>query len=235
MRKMPRSVDAIVGEQVHRWTLEQQGRRRAAEEVKRTRPVLAISRQFGALGAALARQVASALHYSFWDRDLLGAICTNSGTTEQILNSVDERRRNGIAELVALFADGDAVSSQEYHVELARVVHTIASHGNAVIVGRGAQYLLEPDVVLRVRAVCELTKRIKGLMGRSDMTEDEARRLVKATDADRRRFIRQHFDRDCDDPIEYDLVINTGRVPLHMATDMIVAACRARFGSEIPG
>ena len=230
MTKIPRGVDAIVDQQVRRWTMEEQARKRAVQEAKKPRPVIAVSREFGALGAALARSVAQALQYSFWDREILAEIANNSDIKEQVVNSLDEHRRDAIVEMVSVFGAGRTATAEDYHAGLARVVHTIAAHGNAVIVGRGAQYLLDPDATLRVRAVCELDKRIKGVMQRSDLGEDQARKLIATTDRDRRQFIREHFDQDCDDPTAYDLVLNTGRLPLHVATDIVVAASRARYG-----
>lgn len=233
MKKSPRSLDAIIEQQVRRWELAQQARRRADQAAKQVHPVIAVSRQFGSRGAALARKVADALELSFWDRELLNAISENRDATEQIANTLDEHRRDAIIEMVAVFGAHRPVTAEDYHQRLARVVHTIADHGDAVIVGRGAQYFLKADTTLRVRAVGAPDARIKGLMTRRAISESEARKLIKSTDADRHQFIREHFDRDSNEPTEYDLIVNTGTLPLQVAADAVVAAYRARFGAQV--
>jgi cytidylate kinase len=125
------------------------------------------------------------------------------------------------------------LSASDYFRELARVVHTIASHGGAVIIGRGVAFMLDPASALRVRTVCPVDLRARGIAERSGVTEAQARAEIESIDADRRAFVRDHYGRDTDDPAAYDLLVNTGTMSLEQCAELVACAYRARFGDII--
>jgi len=49
---------------------------------------------------------------------------------------------------------------------------------------------------------------------------------VKGEDAARRRFLKQHFDADINDPERYDIVINTDHLEDDAVVEMLAAAIR---------
>jgi cytidylate kinase len=53
---------------------------------------------------------------------------------------------------------------------------------------------------------------------------------LKRTDKNRARYQREYYDRDWDDPANYDMVLNTGRLLFDGATSVIVARARERWG-----
>ncbi len=229
MPKLPRAIHAIVDEQVRRWNAERLSR--AKDVPPRHWPVVVVSRQYGAQGAALARLVADGLSFPLWDREILHEIAQHSGALETLFASLDEHRRHGVIETISGLGPGPHVSASGYRVALLRVLHTLGAHGGAVIVGRGAQFVLGPDHALRVRAVAPLEERVRGLARRRGLSELEARQDVATIETERRNFIRDLFGRDDDEPAAYDLVVNTATVPLARAAALVLEAYRARFGS----
>ena len=107
-----------------------------------------------------------------------------------------------------------------------QVISTIGKHGRAVIVGRGAHVILPVEKILRVRVVCPLPHRIKNIARRLNVSDAEARKIVLKTDADRRSFIRKYFYIDASDPLNYDVVINTGRISYDTAVESIIAGLK---------
>ena len=227
MMRKSRSPQELVDYQVRKWAQEQS--RRSSDPVPR--PVITVSRQYGALGAQLGRLVADRLGYEFWDREILNEIARHAKMPTTLFESLDERRKGLVSQLIAVFDEKHQVSAGDYMRQLLRVLHTIALHGNAVIVGRGAQYVLEPDSTLRIRTVGGLDQRVAGLVERTGVSETEARDLCARTDRERQQFIRAHYDRDLEDPSGYDLIVNTSTCSLEVAADIVIAAMRARFGS----
>ena len=53
-----------------------------------------------------------------------------------------------------------------------------------------------------------------------------AKKFVKGEDAARRRFLKQHFDADINDPERYDIVINTDHIEDDAVVEMLAAAVR---------
>lgn len=226
MQRTPRSVDAIVEQQVQKWLQERQ---RNHAQRPRPAPVIAVSRQYGALGAELAKLAAEKMGFSFWDQEILHQIAKHAHVSERMVAAFDEHHRLSLVETVRSMMQGGPLSSSEYFRELARVIHSIAAHGAAVLVGRGVQFMLRSESVLRVRVVCPLDRRVQGLARRRGISEAAARAEIETVDADRHAFIMDHYGRDVEDPLAYDLVINTGAVPIEGGASMIAVAYEARF------
>src|SRR5687768_14800012 len=109
MQRAPRSVDAIVEQQVQKWLQE----RKAAPPAR----VKAGSR----LGAHDARH----------------EIARGGQGSERVVAALDEHHRASVVETVRSMMRMGPLSASEYFHELARLVHSIAAHGSAVLVGRG--------------------------------------------------------------------------------------------------
>jgi cytidylate kinase len=227
MERSPRSVESIVEEQVKRWQAAR-AERAAASAIPP--PVVAVSRQYGARGAAVAHLIAERLGYTYWNREIVDEIARHAHVSDLLVRAFDEHHRAAIVEAVRSVTVGGALSGSEYFRELAHVVHGIAMHGRAVLVGRGIQFLLDPARALRVRVVAPVEVRVAGLVERRGFTEAGARAELARVDADRRAFVRDHYGRDVDDPAAYDVQVNTGTFSIERAADVIVVAFRGRFG-----
>ncbi len=226
---MPVSVQDLVERRVQQWMAEQ--RRRSSERPvpEPPRAVITISRQAGTDGTELARAVAEALGFQLWDQELVQRIAERTGAPEVLLRAVDERSRNVIEELLAGILMGDVATEGEYLAQLMRVVHALAHHGDAVIVGRGAQFVLAPESALRVRLVAPVGVRLRKLATSRKLSDAAAQSELEKIDRERLHFVRHHYHRDASDPSAYDLVVNVGSISASAAVEVIVAAYRAKF------
>jgi cytidylate kinase len=180
----------------------------------------------------VARAAAGRLGFNCWDQELMHAIAEHAHLPETMFQSLDEHRRDTISELISIFGPTHKPTMSDYMRELLRVIHTVSAHGSAIIVGRGAQYVLSAEEALRVRIVCPLEMRVHGLAQRNDMSESAARNEIERVEADRREFIRQNYHTDIADSSAYDLVINTGHLSVEVAADLLASAYWARFSLE---
>jgi cytidylate kinase-like protein len=227
-KQLPHSIEALVEQQVRRWRLQQAERKK--EEAK-ARPVIVVSREFGAQGALVGKLAADTLGFSFWDQELVHAIAERSGVSETLVETLDEHARSALDDLLAASLLGDRGTEYAYVRELHRVVHTIQRHGGAVIIGRGAQFILKPNECLRVRVIGPLSDRVAGYAAREKIPPAEAEAKVRAVEKDRRTFMRQTFAADVADPSHYDITLNMAALSVEGAASVIVAAYRARFGN----
>jgi len=53
--------------------------------------------------------------------------------------------------------------------------------------------------------------------------------MIKETDHARRRYLRRYFDADPNDPLLYDLVLNTGRLGFVRTTELIAQAAMRHY------
>ena len=224
----PKTAQKLVEEQVRRWQLDSESRKGAKPPAPW--PVITISREFGALGAATGRLVAEKLGFSFWDQEIVHAIVEHTGAQEALLASLDERTRNLIEDFFnenLVGAEGTAV---DYVRQVARVVRTIERHGGAVIIGRGAQFILSPDTTLRVRVICPEALRVARFAERERLDKHDAERQVRRVDRERQIFHKRHYGQEVGDPHHYDLVLNTGWSTHEAAAEVVIGAYRAKFG-----
>jgi hypothetical protein len=222
-----RSIEGIVEEQVKRWQLERQRRPAAEPQVATT---ITVSRQYGARGGDLARSLADRLGFQCWDQELVHDMASHARVPDALIASLDEHRATAIGEALAFFAPGK-LTTGDYRRELLRVIHTLGAHGGAVIVGRGAHYVLPPASTLRIRVVAPLSARVATIAQRQGIPEAAARTEIDRIDTERADFMRQQYDRDITDPTHFDLLLNTATLTLDQATEIAAAAHRTRFGT----
>ena len=99
-----------------------------------------------------------------------------------------------------------------------------------MIVGRGANWFLDPSFGLRVRVVAEFERRVAWVAEHLELSESEARARTLEQDNQRRSFIRKYFGRDIDDPLGYDLVVNLGDIGVDNAIQLVLQALRLKLG-----
>ncbi|MBC7287890.1 MAG: cytidylate kinase-like family protein [Armatimonadetes bacterium] len=207
-----------------RWNVD----RRVAERFWRDeqrRPVrgdlITISRQAGSGGKTIARIVAAELGYTVYDKEIIDKLADLLGTDPRKVERVDEQAPPMVIEILQAALDRTP-SSASYLRRLREVTKQIAARGKAIILGRGGACLLPES--LRVRVVAPFETRVARVAELQGLSESDARRLVAESDAARKAFGRRHFRCDIDDPALYDLTINTERISLEHAAEMIITA-----------
>lgn len=221
-------VDDIVDRQVRLW--EARGRAAEDERVAQRppyRPVVALSRQAGCGGFAVAQRVADLLGFPVFDREILSYIARRGHYLETMLAAVDERGRNWIEDSVRTLFNTQQVSRSEYMEVLTRTVFAISSQQGAVIVGRAADRILPRERRLAVRLVAPESWRAAQLGAERNLPPQAAVEAVRTADEERRRFIRDEFDADIDDATAYDLVLNAARFSQDALASIVTAAYRA--------
>lgn len=200
-------------------------------------PVVTISRQFGAGGSSVAAIVADDLRADVVDKKLIEEVASRLEMQPSEVEAASERPRTLLERLVRSFSTlepgiGAAWTppypdpffdprSEIIHLT-EEVIREVAGSGNAVIVGRGAGFVLAGTPgVFRVFLRAPEDIRVKVLMERFNLNQSEARRKMHETDSNRAAYIKQLYGHDWCDPDEYDLIVNTGRLSYQAAADMI--------------
>lgn len=191
--------------------------------------VVALSRQAGSRGEEIAAGAAQELAYRLIDREIVDYLASTARVRRRLVEGLDERTRFSLEDWVSALLTHQAFDQTAYLHHLAVVLASIAMHGRAVVVGRGAVYLLTSPFVYRVRVIAPLGQRIENVAREHNLNLRQARDYVLRTDRQRDAFVRAHFRRLPNDPLDYDLTINTAAVG---PTEGIAAACagvRARI------
>jgi cytidylate kinase len=185
---------------------------------------IAVSRETGTYGAAIAREVANRLGWPLYDRELLQRIADDMGVRGTLLESVDERQVGWVSECLGSLFAVPGVNQFAYVRQLVETLLSLAVHGKCVIVGRGASVVLPRATTLRVRLIAPLDYRIDAVQREQSITFKEAAARVESTDRERNRFVRDHFQTDPLDPANYDLILNAARFSAGECADLVIAA-----------
>ena len=227
-------IDKLTSKQVGLWEVRkklQQGAKEGEFREPYERGYITISREAGSLGNAVAARLAEKLGWQIFDKEIVEYIATTAHVRKSVIESFDEKKQDEIKTWVQTIIDSDTLSPDRYLGHLMRVIFTIAEHGRAIILGRGANFFLDPQKGLRVKIAAPLELRLIQIMHEMKLTRKEAQRYLAEQDNSRLAYIRRYFHRDADDPLFYDLVINTEFMPLEAVVDAIIAALKTKLGA----
>ncbi|MEN6372514.1 MAG: cytidylate kinase-like family protein [Armatimonadota bacterium] len=191
-------------------------------------PVITISRQLGSGGRLVAGRLAERLGWSLWDKDLVDAIAKNADVSHRIVADFDEKTISEIDILARTIAGEKEIGRFYYGHHLARVILAVARHGNAIILGRGANFLLTGALNVRIVASEEL--RIQSLMKYGEMSREEALDRIHESDRERAEFIRRLYNKDIEDTLAYDLVITLDELGIEGVAEIILVALQVKNG-----
>lgn len=195
----------------------------------------------------MARRVAAALGWRVVDNELVEEVAARAGIPstdvaerEERVPSFAERLARTLAastpELFPATVPGGTVPRLE-EVDLVKITETVvaevAAKGRVVLVGRAAPAVLERERdSLHVQLVAPRLHRIQAAIERLGVEPQKAAEIVDETDTMRARYLRQFYQRDWRDPVNYHMVLNTGVLGLGGATEVIVAEARRRGWGE---
>ncbi|MBM4437915.1 MAG: cytidylate kinase-like family protein [Actinobacteria bacterium] len=207
--------------------------------------IVTVSRQLGSGEFEFSTQLAERLGYRLIDRQLLERAAEELDVPIQAIEAIDEQpspplevriaRRilSGATERVPLLWEEIAkpeLSAGAVRSFLPVVIHELAAQDNLLFVGRGAGFVLaeRPDVC-RFHLIAPIADRVLRVRRLFNVEAAEARRVIDRTDRARGRFIRETFGADWSNPLNYDVVFNTGVLGIAAAVEAAAAAVHRRI------
>jgi hypothetical protein len=227
---MTTTMTEIVERQVHDWERRCSGPEALATFPRHQQPVITISSAYGSHGQEIGRIAAGLLGFELYDRQLVERIATTAHTRENTVRALDEAVQDWITEHVAGLLRSETFTNSDYLRHLSRVVLALGKLGQAVVIGRGSQFILDPRATLRVRTTAPLAARIQAIAAATSQPTEKARALVLQKDAHRAAFYRLHFNQDPGEPSHYDLILNTSDGEPSRHADLVAFAFLSRFG-----
>ncbi len=223
----PQDLGRLIHRQLRRWQL-----RHPVAIHETPSPCVALSRLTGSRGVDIGRRVAEWLDYGFFDEEIVDWIAGDAGVQRQLVEGLDECARSGLERDVAAALAQPSFSEAESLRDASRIVAILGGRGMAVIAGRGAPFLLTPDRALRVLVIAPAELRARRLAEDLGLDGEQAQARLEREDRERSQLYRSCFGLRQDDPLLYDLVVNTAQIGVEGAARMVVDALRSRFPHE---
>ncbi len=200
-------------------------------------PVLTIRGHLGSGAPEIGKQVADRLGIHYVDREIIAAIAarlhrTKEGVAEKEMppgtlggRIAEALERSGTYQGAYLPSWEMPLDDRSYLAGLESVVKELARSQSIVIRGRGSQFILKDQPgVLHILIVAPLRIRLKRVMDSLKLDEENAKKEIERFDSSRREFTKRYFHAELEDPLNYDLVINTENITFEKAISIIINA-----------
>lgn len=184
--------------------------------------VITIGRQCGSGGKLIGEKLAKELGVKCYDKELLTRAAKESGMSEALFESHDEKPTNSFLYSLVMdsYSMGYATSSYmdmpiNHKIFLAQfeTIKKIAQEESCVIVGRCADYALADNPnLISVFIVAEDEDKIARIMETNDLKADKAKDIMIKTDKRRSGYYNYYSSKRWGDVRSYDLCINSSKL-----------------------
>jgi cytidylate kinase len=196
--------------------------------------VITISRQFGAGANALGKMLAEKLGYTFAGREIIQQIADKAQVSTDFVLSVEKEAGTRLSRFMTriissrgivdkiLKDDSGYIDEKLYLDYLVLTIVQIADEGNAVIMGRGSQYILKnhPES-FHILLIDEPENRVRRVAEREKISRETAQRRIVQEDKRRLSLYHRLGKQDYDHPALYHLVLNMNRMGLEKAYGLV--------------
>ena len=123
--------------------------------------------------------------------------------------------------------EGQRLSDGQFLAAMTGVVEELASSGNVVIIGRGANIILkEAPNTVHVALAASSQKCIDTIVQRERFSQTEGEKFFTEAERARQAFFRKFFKVQCNNPSLYHVCLNMDRISLDTAAQIVVHAAR---------
>jgi len=189
--------------------------------------IITISRGCCSYGKAIAEAIADKLNYECISQEVLFEASQSFHVPEsKLFESLHDAP--GLMERLThvrqRFIDG---------IQAALLQHVVK--GNVVYHGFAGQMLLGDTAhVLKVRVIADLEQRVRLLMKREQISQQEAVRMIEHEDHERAEWYRTFYRIDMNDPRLYDLVLHIDRLTIDDACDIVCRTAASQSFATTP-
>jgi cytidylate kinase len=191
---------------------------------------VAISREAGARGGSVARKVGELLGWQVFDQESLDYLVKNDTARGQFLAEVPDTAKAWASAHFARLRNKQKLpaATDPGTAAMIELMLAVAARGDAVILGRGAGFLLPAETTVHVRVVAPLESRVAYFAQWLRLPREEAAAEVTARDVRRGEYLKATLGRDPADPTGYDAVVNAERLGIEGTAQFIQWAVRTK-------
>ena len=195
--------------------------------------VITISRHFGAGGRTLGEMVAEKLGYQFYDNEVIQMVSIHAKVSTDSVDDLEQQAHGVFKKFISdivpkglkdlMISRKQETIDEEIYVDILRkIIVEIAEDGNAVIIGRGSQYILKDhDDAFHLLITADRDDRVKFLVQKYNLTQAQAVRAVNQDDNRRANLYRKFGETGYDQSDNYHMTLNTSQLDFETACELI--------------
>lgn len=201
--------------------------------------VITIGREYGSAGRQIGMALAAELGIKCYDKELLALAAKDSGLTEELFHTHDEKPTNSF--LYSLVMDTysmgystpsfiDMPLNQRVFMAQHDSIKKLAESESCIIVGRCADYALKNHpACITVFIKADMDAKIKRIMRLYGYNENKARDLIVKTDKKRANYYNFYSNKKWGDSRSYDLCIDSSKLGIDGTVAMLKAYVKQRL------
>ena len=192
--------------------------------------IVTIGRQHGSDGHAVAEALAKKLGIPCYGKEIVDRTAKSANFSRDVVSSYDEKRVSPFFGADTPFFGASEIFRLNTQIASAQfdTIRSLADEGDAVFVGRCADYVLRNRKdLLRVFIMADLPYRVKSLMTRYGLSEDQAKKRAKVVDKDRSSYYSYYTDQTWGETGSYDLCLNVAKLGVDGCVKTIAACINA--------
>ena len=204
--------------------------------------IITIGREYGSGGREIGRLLAEKLGIKCYDKELLTLASKESGLSEELFKSNDEKPTNSFLYSLVMdtYSVGYSTSSfidmpLNHKVFMAQydTIKKLAESESCVIVGRCADYALKncPECIsVFIKASMEF--KIDRIMKLYDYSENKAKDIITKTNKKRSNYYNFYTNKRWADSRSYDLCIDSSELGIDNSVELIMHYINLKKGIE---
>lgn len=213
------------------------------ENNEKDKIVITIGRQFGSGGRELGKQLAQALGFEYYDKELLSEAAKRAGVSTEFFEKSDERFPsflNGLFSFafglnpVTYYSGSTSISDDSLYRAQSDFIRSLPEKSSCVIVGRTADYVLRDHPrVINLFVHAPIDERVRRIMERDGLTADKARSKAERINKLRANYYNFYTDKTWGAAESYDLSFDTSRLSMADIVEVIHEYVKRRYPSAL--
>lgn len=189
--------------------------------------IITIGRSFGSGGGYIGQAIGKKLGIPVYDNELISKVAEESGYSKSLFADGEEKR--SLFSMSSFFSSGRMGYIDSGYVNdnvmfkiQSEVIRGIALKGDAVIIGRCADYILRDMKCLNVFICAPEEYRIQRLMREEGLSEDEAEKLMRRKDRTRETYYNYYTFGAWGQAANYNLCVDSSVLGIDGTAEYII-------------
>lgn len=207
--------------------------------------IITIRGQLGSGAPEIGKQIADRLKIEYIDREIIADVAKRLKRSKEGMEDKEMPPGTLLGRIAEALGRGFAMSGgsegmyagaylptwemplsdASYLTGLESVIKKLANTQAMVIRGRGSQFILKDyPGAIHLLVVAPLDLRVKRVMESLKLDEENAKKEIDRFDSSRREFTKRYFHAELEDPVYYELVINTEHLSFDDSASIVIGA-----------
>ena len=188
--------------------------------------IINIGRSFGSAGGHIGHAIGKKLGIPFYDNELISKAAEESGYSKGIFDRAEEKSLFSFSSFFASsrlgYMDGGYVNDNVMFGIQSEVIKSVAQNGDAIFIGRCADYILRDMDCLNVFVTAPEKYRIRSLMESEGISAEEAEKLMRRKDRTRETYYNYYTFGAWGKASNYHLCVDSSILGIDGTAEMII-------------